>query len=139
MYSGLIAALFLAVLLTLISVAIFGKRGPWGAAWTFFLFLFLMLWAVSIFIRSVGPVYWGVAWLPILLVGITLSLLLSGLVPTANDFRDDSIRDKNTSKIKHINEVDPPRSGRIGVGFWILIFVLIGVIMTGMLNPQFAL
>jgi hypothetical protein len=137
-YPGLLAALVVALLLTVISVAI-GRRGPWGASWAFFLVLFLALWMVAIYIPAAGPVYLGIAWLPIIIAGILLALLLAAAIPDVNHWRDESIRDTETSKVTGLDNKPDIRQTRIGRFFWILILLMVAAIIIGMTNPQPAL
>lgn len=137
MYSGFLAALTIALLLTVIAVFVFKRSGPWGTAWSFFLVLFLGLWALSLYVRAVGPVYWGVAWLPIVFGGIMLSILLIAVVPDANHLRDNVIRERNTGRPTDTRaDLTVPKAGRF---FWILILLFIIAILIGMVNPQMAL
>lgn len=133
MYSGLIAALLIALVLTFISVFFLRRKGPWGSAWTFFLVLFLALWAVSIYIAPAGPIYYGVAWAPLLIAGILLAVLLIASMPDANHWRDENIRTTEAQAQPY----DRPTA--IGRFFWTLIILLAIAIMIGMINPQKAL
>src|SRR4051794_38751366 len=80
-YSGLFAAALISLILTLVSAFFLGKRGPWGSLWTFFLVLFLTLCTVSIYIVPIGPIYWGIAWIPITIAGIIVTILLIAAMP----------------------------------------------------------
>lgn len=131
MYSGLVAALLISSFLTIISVFLLRKKGPWGSAWTFFLVVFLTLWAVSIYLAPVGPTYQGVAWAPLIIAGILLTFLLLASMPGANEWRDESIKSEHPSK-----KVSQGKAGRL---FWIFIFLLALAVMIGMMNPQKAL
>jgi hypothetical protein len=102
----------------------------------FFLILFLSLWIVSIYIRSVGPVYLGIAWVPIIIAGILLAVLLAAAIPDTN--RDQSLRDTQSSKVSQADEQDV-RNTSVGRFFWILILLMITAIIIGMMNPQPAL
>lgn len=138
MYPGLFAALFIALLLTGIAVAA-GRRGPWGAAWALFLVLFLALWMVALYTRAVGPVYFGIAWLPIIIAGILLIFLLVAAIPDANHWRDEAMRNSETGKVSEADQAPVvPRKGT-GRLFWILILLMVAAIMIGMVNPQQAL
>ena len=140
MVGRLIAVLLIAWFITAIAALVFRRRGPWGTVWTFFLFLFLALWTVSIYIRNVGPVYWGIAWLPLLVSAIIFALLLVSIIPDANHWRDESLRDSETSKVSSVEEIrrttSRPRHGGL---FWFMIVILIIAIVVGMVNPQMAL
>jgi len=131
MYTGLVAALLISSLLTVISVFLLRKRGPWGSAWTLFLVIFLALWTVSIYLAPVGPTYYGVAWAPLIIAGILLTLLLIVSMPGANEWRDESVGPEHRTK-KDV----PAKASRL---FWVFIFLLAMAIMIGMINPQKAL
>lgn len=135
-YSAL-AALLVAMLITIVSVSLFRRRGPWGSGWTMFLILFLALWAVSLYVRSFGPVYLGVAWFPIIIVGILLALLFAAVLPDANQWRDESLRESKTGRIsKDDSEKGSAKAGKL---YWVLIIFLVVSIIIGMINPQMAL
>jgi hypothetical protein len=138
MVGGLIAALLIALLITSVAALIFRKKGPWGTTWTFFLFLFLALWTVSIYIKNVGPVYWGIAWLPLLFAAVVIALLLVSIIPDANHWRDESLSDSKTSKVSSVKEISDVSRAHSG-GFWVMIVILIIAIVLGMANPQMAL
>ncbi len=140
MVGRLIAVLLMALFITAIAALVFRRRGPWGTVWTFFLFLFLALWTVSIYIRNVGPVYWGIAWLPLLVSALIFALLLVSIIPDANQWRDESLREPEASKVSTVEEIrrTTSRPGHGGL-FWLMIVILIIAIVVGMLNPQMAL
>lgn len=134
-YSAL-AALLVAMIITILSITLFRKKGPWGSAWTFFLLLFLMLWTVSLYVRSFGPVYLGIAWFPLIIAGVMIALLLAAVLPDANQWRDESLRDTQTGKIR--KEENPP-ARKVGKIYWVLIIALLIAIIVGMINPQMAM
>ncbi|HYG01192.1 MAG TPA: hypothetical protein VD927_02050 [Chryseosolibacter sp.] len=135
-YSAL-AALLVAMLITIISVSLFRRRGPWGSGWTMFLVLFLVLWAVSLYVRSFGPIYLGVAWFPIIIVGILLALLFAAVLPDANHWRDESLRETKSGRIANPEGGKP--NAKVGKLYWVLIIMLVVFIVMGMINPQMAL
>jgi 1,4-dihydroxy-2-naphthoate octaprenyltransferase len=65
-----------------------------------------------------------------------LAFLLAAAIPDANEWRDESIRDTETSKI---TDVTTRRSARGIKWYWILIAIMIMLILVGMINPQKAL
>jgi hypothetical protein len=136
MYSGLFAAALIALMLTIVSVFFLGRRGPWGSIWTFFLVLFLALCIVSIYVAPIGPVYWGVAWIPITIAGIIIAVLLIAAMPHPTHRRDAVGTDRDTTEvsIKSDSSVTP-----VGRFFWVLIILFVIAIMVGMINPQSAL
>jgi hypothetical protein len=134
-YSGLFAAALIALVLTITSVFFLGKRGPWGSIWTFFLVLFLTLWTVSIYVAPIGPVYWGVAWIPVVLAGIIVTALLIAAMP--HNEKGYNEREVDVAGVRN----EPDRSSTHGAGkfFWVLIILFVAAIIIGMVNPQKAL
>lgn len=133
-FPGLFAAALIALILTVVSVFFLGKRGPWGSMWTFFLVLFLTLSTVSIYAAPIGPRYWGIAWIPIVVAGIIVTILLIAAMPhpTRKDGRDD--KEANEVYAKPDFPVTP-----VGRFFWVLVIMFIIAIIIGMANPQSAL
>jgi hypothetical protein len=137
MTPGIIAALLIALVITTVASLVFGKRS-WATALLFFLFVFLGLWTVSIYLRNVGPVHWGIAWLPMLFAAVALALLVMWIVPDANRWRDESLTHTETTTANNAAKARH-RYRSHGPLFWILIVVFIIAIFVGMLNPQMAL
>jgi hypothetical protein len=135
-YSGLFAAALISLILTLVSAFFLGKRGPWGSLWTFFLVLFLTLCTVSIYIVPIGPIYWGIAWIPITIAGIIVTILLIAAMP--HQIKMDAQEKEDSMRLESINRHDFPTTP-VGRFFWILIVAFIIAIILGMSNPQSAL
>lgn len=133
-YSGLFAAALVALVLTVVSVFFLGRRGPWGSMWTFFLVLFLTLSTVSIYVAPIGPVYWGIAWIPIVVAGIIVTIMLIAAMP--HPVRKDAGEDKEADEV--YAKPDFPASP-VGRFFWVLIIMFVIAIIIGMANPQVAL
>ena len=74
-------ALIIALLLVLIFTIIFRAKPPDFGSVAFFLIVFLSSWAGGIWLTPIGPVSWGVYWLPFLLVGVMVALLLAAVHP----------------------------------------------------------
>lgn len=119
--SGFIIALLVATVITMFAAFVLKSRGPWGSAWTLFIFLLLALWTVSLWVRAMGPTYLGVSWLPIVFVGVLLMLLMLSIPLSGNTVN-----------------VNKPM-GREGKLFWVLVVVFAIAIILGMINPQMAL
>jgi len=79
----LILALIIGVVLTFVFALGFRRRGPWASILLFFLVIFLGSWAAGIWVGPLGPALWGVYWLPALMVGLVLALLLAAAFPAA--------------------------------------------------------
>jgi len=121
-------SIFVALLLSLIFIGAFRTRGPWGSFALFFLIIFLAAWAGSIWIQPVGPLLWGVAWVPILAVALLMALLLAAV--THRGIAEDI-------KSEPVPETPPPEEvavvAAIGLFFWIFIMGLLLVIIIGYL------
>jgi hypothetical protein len=77
-------ALAVGLLLTVIFTAGFRTRGPWGVWWAFLLVVVLSAWVGGVWVRPVGPLLFGVNWLPLLSMGILFAVLLAAVVPFAS-------------------------------------------------------
>jgi hypothetical protein len=135
-YSGLVAAALVSLILSVVSVFFLGRKGPWGSIWTFFLMLFLALGTVSIYITPIGPVYWGVAWIPITIAGILITILFIAAMPHTNYGNAQGHDTKNVTEPVTKSDVPATPVGRI---FWVLVVLFVIAIMVGMMNPQRAL
>jgi len=72
----LILALILGAVLTAVFAFGFRRRGSGASVLLFFLLVFLGTWAASLWIGPVGPTLLGLYWLPPLMVGLVIALLL---------------------------------------------------------------
>ncbi len=135
MYPGLFAAALVALILTIVSAFFLGKRGPWGSIWTFFLVLFLALSTVSIYVAPIGPRYWGIAWMPITIAGVIMTVLLIAAMP--HDHKRQV--GQYTSDAPEIDTTTGLATIRGSHFFWVLIVLLVIAIIVGMSNPQKAM
>jgi Mn2+/Fe2+ NRAMP family transporter len=74
-------AAVIALLLTLIFGLGLGRRGPWSSALIFFLIVFLASWAIGNMVEGSGPEIRGFYWVPFVLGGIIVALLLAAATP----------------------------------------------------------
>jgi len=103
---------------------IFRARGPWGTLWSFLLILILVGLAAEGWINPVGPVYWGVAWIPTLFVIILFALLLSAAAPPLRRPR---------RPLPEAEEEEMEEEGIIALSgfFWIFMIILFAVAVWG--------
>ncbi|MFP4340293.1 MAG: hypothetical protein ACLFQO_07615 [Cyclobacteriaceae bacterium] len=144
-FAEVTGALFVAVFITTIFYFALKSRGPWGSIWTFFFFVFLAIWAASLWFNPAGPVFLGVAWLPLLFIGFLVALLFVAL-PTSYDVRNGDtgtkrrkIRRSDTSEKKEISDQAEDLSGeenpddtavKVSGFFWVLmVFLLLAIIL----------
>jgi hypothetical protein len=110
----------IAVAITLVFSFGFKNRGPWGNIWVFFALIFLGIWAASRWIEPFGPVYMGVAWIPILLFGFLIALLLSAAVPIKS-YRQ---KQREADAPAEPPSEDSTRLQAFGIFFWLLVITL---------------
>jgi hypothetical protein len=91
----------------------------------FFLILFFATWAGGIWIAPVGPMLWGAYWVPFLIVGLFVALIL--LVVTEPSRRRGKVRRQHAHTEAHVVEAITA----FGVLFWMLIAALSAVIFVG--------
>ncbi|MGK7312204.1 MAG: hypothetical protein ACN0LA_08165 [Candidatus Longimicrobiales bacterium M2_2A_002] len=110
-----VAELLFALVIALIIVAIFSygfrRPGPWGGFLWFFLLVFLGGWAIAAWAEPVGPVAWGVAWMPIFFAALLIALIVAAIPP---------IEPRPAEPV----EQPAPATG-VGVFFWFLLLFLI--------------
>ncbi len=77
--------IFFSILLALIVGSffyyVFKYTGPWGSFWTFVLILILAGVAASAWIEPFGPMFYEIAWAPILVVILIFALFLAAVTP----------------------------------------------------------
>lgn len=139
LFGGVLGALLIAILLSVIFYYAFNIRGPWGSFWTFFLVLLLTIWAASLWVDPVGPIFWGIAWIPLFFVGLLFALLLAA-IPTDYD-RPPNKLDNRTSGIRGRKEPSPEdiaesreasrTAAAVSGLFWIFLLILLIVVIAG--------
>lgn len=81
-WTELLFALFIGIVLSLLLVGVLGRRGPGPLLgfMFFFLLLFLFTWAGGVWLVPAGPVAWGqFPWLSVLILGLIVALLLAAV------------------------------------------------------------
>ncbi|WP_128396984.1 hypothetical protein [Botryobacter ruber] len=130
--AGLIAVILIAFVIGALFYFVFRNRGPWGSFWTFFLVLFLGVYLAHIWVRPIGPVYWGVAFLPLLFVGLLIALLLAAAAPSRRKNKDTS-RNHPPAGPAAVRDEVPFRDDQVmlGIFFWTALFLLIALLVAG--------
>lgn len=139
LFGGVLGALLIAILLSVIFYFAFNIRGPWGSFWTFFLVLLFTVWAASLWVDPVGPVFWGIAWIPLFLVGLLFALLLAAIptdnnrLPNKESNRKFVSRDGKAPSPEEIEEArETTRTAAAVSGiFWIFLLILLIVVIAG--------
>jgi len=113
-----IASFFIALTISLI--VLLGGRNSFASVIVFFLILFLAVLSGYYWIVPFGPLFWGVAWMPLFFVGIICAFFL--LIPPPSPKK--SINDMKAFNIS---------SGSAGTSIftWLLLLLLIIAVLTG--------
>ena len=115
-----IVDLFVALVVGMIIVSIvsraFGTKGPWGSLLWFFLVVSLFAWAGGVWLVPFGPMFWGIGWLPIIIMGFLVSLILTAASPRTPRWRRAS-KEEVTSEAGTRAVVD--------IIFWVVIICLL--------------
>lgn len=125
----LIYALFIGLGIAWLFGFALGTRGPWNSFFWFFFVIFLFSWGGGVWLTPFGPTGWGVSWLPFLVMGVFITLLLSAATPQSSRRRMGS--KGQATDAAYLKEQVAEKKGSetaLDVFFWILIVCLAGVI-----------
>lgn len=103
------------------------RRGPWGNFWTFFLILFLAIWATDLLLPDTGPDWFGIYWAPPLAIGLLLAFVLAAATPSP----------ETRSKIEAARKEASPEEKtaiELGIFFWILLIMLVLAVAIGLIT-----
>ena len=134
----LIYALFIGLGIAWLFGLALGTRGPWNSFFWFFFVIFLFSWGGGVWLTPFGPTGWGVAWMPFLVMGVFITLLLSAATPRSARARRTA--DGKTPEATNLKETAAEKKGAetaFDVFFWILIVGLGAVIFCNYVwHPQ---
>jgi hypothetical protein len=116
---GIIAALCIALLISLIFSFGNGRGSSIGAFLIFFFVLFLAVLAGHFWITPFGPVLWGIAWLPLLFIGIIFAFLL--MIPPP--YTSKSANAKAEEAVSAV--------AAISTFMWLLLIILLVAVIAG--------
>ena len=116
----LVAEFITAVVFALLFVGLFGiafrRTGPWDGVLWFFLIVLLGAWAVGTWAEPVGPVLYGVSWMPFLFGALILALLVAAM-------------SEPMPRTPAADPATPAEAVAVGLFFWITVLLLLGVIL----------
>lgn len=133
MIGEIVVALLVAFVLSALLVTVFGwerpdRRGR-GSAMVFLLMvLFLATWAGGLWLTPFGPMHWGLQWLPYVVVGLVVALLLAALIPTA---RAPRTRREALERADRQEQLEKGTVAFFGAFLWVLVLVLVVGIVAG--------
>jgi small-conductance mechanosensitive channel len=120
-YYEIVAALVMALVITIFFSAVLRHKGPWGAVWLVFVTIFLASWAGYLWINPFGPMVLGVSIAPIFVVGLIFAFILAAVSVPQPRFK---------RKTPETEEADSATVA-IGIFFWIVLIILIVAIAAG--------
>jgi len=125
---ALLFAIFIAVIFAgLAGAAWWGdRRGEWGGGWLWLLVLFLAIWAIGIWVEPAGPLVFGVAWLPFLIIALFVGLMIAAVADAEPRWsrRVTAVEEGRVGPTE-VTEAEAAEARRISIFFWILFLGLI--------------
>jgi hypothetical protein len=103
------------------------KRGPWKSFWASFIIILLSVFAADVWIGAVGPFFYdSIYWVPPLIVGLLIALLLAATTPSPQ------VRSKIDNRRK---EIEKHREVMLSTGifFWFLFIFMLVIVIVGLL------
>jgi hypothetical protein len=123
-FVAFIVALILSTLFVLTTEKGIRKKNP---IWLF-LFIFLITWAGGIWMIPIGPILYGVRWLPFVLVGLIAVLLFVAL--SHNRLPKDRLETlEMLDRIEQGKEIEQVTYITLSLFFWVLVMGLIAAIV----------
>jgi len=138
MLPALIFALAIGASIAWVWSTVFDTHGPWNSFFWFFAVIFLFSWGGGTWIAPFGPIGWGVAWLPIVFLGVFMALLLTAATPRSRRKRTRST-DAPLKAMRASGRVSPAIAvlATLDLFFWVLIVVLgFGVVSNLLWHPR---
>lgn len=127
-FTEIVLIFVVAFLLALLLVGALGWRGVgdealWPAVTFILLILFPALWVAHLWLQPAGPELIGVYWLPLLVVGVIVILMLAATRPP-----------RPRAPVIEVGGEPPPPSATetaYGMFFWLLLILLVIAIIAG--------
>lgn len=124
----IIVAVIIALLIGAAFFYGFKIRGPWGSFWTFILVVTLGIILVTAIAEPLGPVWWGITILDMLIIGLLFAVILAAATPG----RADIERHQEYYASKRENKEEDHFETRVNTGtrFWsmVIFFILLAII-----------
>lgn len=133
-FYSLAFALTIAFLLALLFTRLTKSPGPWGSFWVLFTVLALAIWVASIWITPIGPMWYGVAWIDLLVVGLLLVLLFGAVGEASRKQPRSTPASEEEVDLVAASKQDTTAIALFGVFFWIFIASLVVLAIVGVAN-----
>ena len=122
-------AIVFGILLTLIFRSLFRRPGPWARGIVFFLVVFLAAWVGGVWIAPFGPALFGSYWLPFLLAGLFMALILAAAMPRSEKPKPPKGMEEPVTRENYVP------AARFDIFFYILIGGMLVAIVLGYVLP----
>jgi hypothetical protein len=125
----LIYALAIGISISWIWSYAFNTHGPWNSFFWFFMVIFLFSWGGRFWVPPFGPLGWGVAWMPILAMGIFMALLLTAVTPRDRRHKARGwAKPANAAAAKKMAATEKAIETSFDIFFWMLIVVMVAFV-----------
>ncbi len=118
---------FIAVILAMLFASLLKQKGPWDNFWIFLLVVFFGVWGVSLWFNPIGPLWYGVAWVDLLFVGLFLALFLSA----AGEANNKSKKYRKEVDLVEEAKKDQAALTMFGIFFWLFLGALFTLVVVG--------
>mgnify|MGYP005748569037 CR=1 FL=1 len=126
--AGFLAVLLISFVIGALFYFVLKNKGPWGSFWTFFVVLFLGVFLAYVWVRPVGPLYWGVALYPLVFIALLFALLLAAASPPRN--RRNSRRPLPPTPSQNQPNLKDEQA-ELGIFFWTALILFISLLLAG--------
>ena len=126
-------ALTIAFLLALLITGLTKDRGPWDNFWALFLILALVIWVASLWITPSGPMWNGIAWVDLFVIGVLITLLLAATSEAKKQSTDYKTREGEVDLVAE-SKKDTTAIALFGVFFWLFVGTLVVMLIVGLAN-----
>jgi hypothetical protein len=135
---SLIFSFAIAIVITLVFSGLVGNTGPWKGFWPFFLIIFLVILAAGAWVIPIGPPFYDFYWVPGVIVGILVALLIVSIYPKPESKDDNTTPTydlhNQAADIQEYKSWRKLRGRGFGASFWLLVMALILIIFFGFFN-----
>lgn len=121
-FLGVLLTVMAAIIVSVLFYYVFKSTGPWENFWIFLLILTLAGLAAGLWIAPVGPVMWGLAWVPTLMVIIIVALLIGAASPRK---QERAVTNSESSEPAPHDR----KAATLGALFWIFLIFMLSVIV----------
>lgn len=130
LFLGLVYLVTIALLITLFFSYVLRLRGPWGSFWAFFVIVLLAAFATDFWVGPVGPYFYErVYWIPPLVVGLIIALLLAATTPSPKTRSELTLNKNELAKGQEATLA-------LGTFFWFLFVIMLVIVIVGLLNSN---